>query len=155
VGKNIAALLFVYLEAVVLCAIALAMGFAAGWWKVAESLVVVGICSLYMLGIGNFSSVNFPRALTPERVSQSRSGGRVQGLIFLVYPLTLLPVFLAYLARYALRSELAFVLMLGLAAIIGGVVYRLALDSSVNALSRRREQILQALVEGEGPVAAD
>ena len=109
-------------------------------------LVVVGICSLYMLALGNLSSVNSPRALTAERATQgARGGARFQGLIFLFYPVTLLPVFLAYLARYAFDSQLAFVLVLAIAAMIGGVLYGIAMESAVSTARHRREAILAEL----------
>ena len=40
-------------------------------WKIVESYVVIAIAALYMLGIGNLSSVHYPRAMNPERVSQN------------------------------------------------------------------------------------
>ena len=155
IGKNIASMVFVYLEVLVLIGISLALRLTSGWSNAVETLLVVGICSLYLLGIGNLSSVHYPRGLSPERVSQGGSAGRFQGLIFLLYPFTLLPVFLAYLARWALGSELAFALVMGIAATIGGVVYWIAMESAVHTANRRREQILRDLSGGEGPVAAD
>jgi len=109
-------------------------------------LVVVGICSFYMMALGNLSSVNYPRALIAERATQgARGGARFQGLIFLLYPITLLPVFLAYLARYAFDSEWAFILVLLLAAVIGGVLYGIAMESAVSTAKHRREAILAEL----------
>jgi ABC-2 type transport system permease protein len=155
VGKNIASLVFVYLELGTLSVVTLALRLVAGWPAVAEAFLVVAVCSLYMLGIGNLASVHYPHPLTPERVSHGGASRFLPGLMFLLYPLTLLPVFLAYLARWALRSDLAFALMLALAAVIGGVVYTIAMQSAVSAMGRRREQILSDLSRGEGPVAAN
>jgi ABC-2 type transport system permease protein len=154
-GKNIASLIFVYLEVAILSVVSMAFRLASGWGNVAETFVVVGICSLYMLAIGNLSSVHYPRGLSPERVSQGGSSSRFHGMIFLLYPFTLVPVFLAYVARWALRSQLAFVLVLAIAAIIGGVVYWIAMESAVHAAGRRREAILQELSKTAGPVARD
>jgi ABC-2 type transport system permease protein len=96
--------------------------------------------------------VQYPRALHAERVSQGGSASRFQGVLFLFYPVALLPVLLAYLARYAFNSALAFWLVLGLAAGIGVAVYKFGLESAVQTAGRRREQILQELSKGEGPV---
>jgi ABC-2 type transport system permease protein len=145
-GKNIAALLYIYMEVLVLTLVTFALRVIPGWAGVVEMLVVVGVCSLYMLGLGNLSSVNYPRALMAERATQgARGGARFQGLIFMLYPITLLPVFLAYLARYAFDSQLAFVLVLTIAAIIGGVVYGFAMESAANTAHHRREAILAEL----------
>ncbi|MGO9261680.1 MAG: hypothetical protein ACLQU1_36060 [Bryobacteraceae bacterium] len=145
-GKNVAALLFIYLEVLILTLVTAILRVIPAWTGVAEMLVVVGICSLYMLALGNLSSVNYPRALTAERATQgARGGARFQGLIFLFYPVTLLPVFLAYLARYAFDSQLAFVLVLAIAAMIGGVLYGIAMESAVSTARHRREAILAEL----------
>jgi ABC-2 type transport system permease protein len=145
-GKNVASLLFIYLEVLILTIVTAILRLIPGWAGILEMLVVVGVCSLYMLALGNLSSVNYPRALVAERATQgARGGARFQGLIFLFYPITLLPVFLAYLARYAFDSQLAFVLVLSIAAIIGGILYGIAMESAVSTAQRRRESILAEL----------
>ena len=126
---------------------------SGAWQTVGETLAVVAVCSLYMLALGNVSSVNYPRPLHAERVSQGRGGG-FQGLLFLLYPLALIPILLAYLARYAFSSQTAFVFVLALAAGIGGVLYKISLDSAVSAAATHRERMIQELSKGEGPLVA-
>lgn len=154
-GKNVASLFFIYLEVLILTGITMALGYGGGWSVVVETLLVVGVCAVYMLALGNISSVQYPRALSPERVSQGGASGRFQGLIFILYPLALLPVFLAYLARYAFDSQTAFVVVMTIAAVIGGVLYWQAMESAVRTAVKRREQILRELSKGDGPVTAD
>jgi ABC-2 type transport system permease protein len=154
VGKNIASLVYVYMEVLVLSGVTIALRLSYGWWKVFEAFIVIGVCALYMLAFGNISSVRYPRAAHPERVSQGGSSGRLQGLVFLLFPLTLLPVFLAYLARYAFDSNLAFALVLALAAILGAALYGMAMESAVSNVVRQREQFLGELSKGDGPVVA-
>jgi hypothetical protein len=108
-----------------------------------------------MLGMGNISSVQYPRGLNPERVSHGGASSRFQALVFLLYPVALLPVFLAYLARYAFSSDLVFYLVLALAAVIGGTVYWIAMDSAAGTAIERREQIINELSRADGPIAAD
>jgi ABC-2 type transport system permease protein len=155
IGKNIAAMVFVYLDVAILSAVVGAFHLAAGWAQVGETLIVVGVCAMYLLGLGNMASVNYARPLNPESVSRGGSSGRAQGMLLLFYPLALLPVFLAYLARWALNSELAFAIVLAIAAAIGGAVYWIGLDSAVTAAGAKREQLMTALTQGEGPVAAE
>jgi ABC-2 type transport system permease protein len=155
VAKNIASLIFVYIEVLILGALTPALPLRVGFGKVFETFLVVGICSLYMLAFGNISSVEYPHALKPERVSRGGASSRFQALVFIFYPVALLPVFLAYLARYALESQVAFGAVLAFAAVLGCVVYWIALDSAAGTASRHRERILQELSSGEGPVAAD
>jgi ABC-2 type transport system permease protein len=157
IGKNIAAAVFVYLDVIILAGVVGAFHLTSGWGQVLETLVVVGICAVYMLGLGNMSSVNYPKPLNPENVSRGASSGRSQGLLLIFYPLALLPVFLAYVARWALASELAFAAVLAIAAVIGGVVYWIGLDSAVIAAGARakREQLFTALTAGEGPIISE
>ena len=79
----------------------------------------------------------------------------MQGFLFLVYPIALLPVGLAYVARYAFESEVMFALTMTVAAIIGGVFYWIALDSAVSTAGKRREEIVQELSMSDGPVVSD
>ena len=153
-GKNLAALVFIYLEAAILTAITLAFRIEFGVGQLLETLVVLAVCSLYMMALGNISSVQYPRGLNPVRVSQGGASSRFQALVFLFYPISLIPVSLAYLARYAFNSETVFGLVLGFAAAIGAVVYWIAMESAVTTAVARREQIIQHLSRGEGPVAS-
>jgi ABC-2 type transport system permease protein len=119
-----------------------------------ETLVVVGICALYLMALGNISSVRYPRVMSPERVSQSGGGSKGQALVMLLYPVVLLPVILAYVARWAFDSQVAFVAGLMVAAAIGGTVYWLAMESAVAAAVRLRQNLMQELSRGDGPVVS-
>jgi ABC-2 type transport system permease protein len=153
-GKNIAAMIYIYLEVLIIIAVTALLRISAVVGQTIETLIVMGICALYMLALGNLGSVHYPRGLSGDRVSQG--GGRgFQGFLFLIYPIALLPVGLAYVARYAFENEVIFALFLALSAIIGGVFYWIALESAVNAAARRRERIIQELSESDGPVLRD
>jgi ABC-2 type transport system permease protein len=152
-GKNIACLFFVYLETLVLGGITLAlrMNFAPG--QLAETLLVVTICAMYLMAAGNISSVRYPRAISPERVGRGGGGGnRGQVLVMMLYPLLLLPVILAYVARYAFGSETAFLAVLAAAAAIGAMLYWLGMESAVQTAAAQRQNILQELCRDGGPV---
>jgi ABC-2 type transport system permease protein len=152
IGKNIASLVFVYADVLVLTALSLLLRAVSSAGKVIETLLVVSVCALYMLAFGNISSVRYPRPMQPGRVGSGGTTGRLQALIFIFYPLALLPVFLAYLARYAFDSEAAFLAVLTLAAILGAVLYWQALDSAVETIGTDRERMLAELSRGEGPI---
>jgi hypothetical protein len=63
-------------------------------------------------------------------------------------------VALAYLGRFAFDSEVAFWGVLGFGALLGGVVYWIALESAVRLAGERREQLLAVLSAREGPVTS-
>ncbi|HTT60811.1 MAG TPA: hypothetical protein VMG35_03190 [Bryobacteraceae bacterium] len=152
-AKNIAAAIFISLEiaAVATACTLLRLGISAG--QIAEAFLVTAIAALYLLGIGNLSSVNYPRPMTAQRVSGG--AGRAQGVMFLLYPVALLPVFLAFLARYAFGNQIVFFGMLAFAAALGVAVYWMAMESAIAAARNRRETLLAELSRGEGPMLAD
>ena len=78
----------------------------------------------------------------------------MQAILFLIYPIAFLPVGLAYLARYAFDSEIAFFAILALDAAIAGLVYKLSLDSAVITAEQLKERMVTALSRGEGPITA-
>ena len=73
----------------------------------------------------------------------------------LLYPVSLLPVVLAYLARYAFDSDLAFYVVLAFAALVGAAFYWIAMDSAVATAEKHRERILRDLSNNDGPIASD
>lgn len=153
-GKNLAALAFVYLEAAALAVGAVALGIA-GLRQTAEAFAVISVCALYMTAAGNMMSINYPRPLNAERVSRGGAAGRLQGIMFLLYPLALAPVGLAYLAWYALNSGIVFAVLIALAGAIGAMAYWIAMESALEAVRKRQEAFLGELASGEGPVASD
>jgi ABC-2 type transport system permease protein len=153
-GKNIAAGIYIYLEVLIVITVTAALGLLEGFGAAFETLGVIGICALYMLALGNFGSVRYPRGLSGERVAHG--GGRgFQGFLFLIYPVALAPVGMAYVARYAFESDVAFGVVLAIAAVIGGVFYWIALDSAVKSAGREKERIIQELSQSDGPVVRD
>ena len=83
---------FIYLEVLILT------GVTAAWRELGSrpgdgNADGGGSLALYMLALGNISSVHYPRALSPERVSQGGASGRFQGLIILCTPSHCCPSF--------------------------------------------------------------
>jgi hypothetical protein len=119
--------------------------------KVVEAIVVDAIAALFWFGLGNISSVRMPRAMNPEKMNQMAN--KLQSLTILVAPVVLLPVVLAYWARSVFGSQIVFAGILGIAAILGGIFYWVALDSAVNTALERREFLLQELSRADGPIS--
>ncbi|MFN0171130.1 MAG: hypothetical protein ACKV22_32335 [Bryobacteraceae bacterium] len=155
VAKNIATASYVFLEFVLVVILCFATGLSVPFGRVVESFAVVATISIYLFAAGNLSSVYLPRGMNPERVSHGGSGGRSQALILLVYPIAILPVALAYLARYAFEKDFLFFVVLAVVAAIGGAVYWIAMESAVEAADKRREMLLTELSRSDGPVSSD
>ncbi|MCC6536359.1 MAG: hypothetical protein IT162_02340 [Bryobacterales bacterium] len=153
VAKNIAAAVFVFLEVTVIAAVCLMLRMPVSWPRLAESYAVTAVMTLLLLAVGNLGSVYYPRPVNPTHSWRSASAGRFQAFLMLLYPVVSIPAVLAYLARYAFQSEWAFMAVLAVGAAIGGAVYWVALESAVEAVEKRREEMIAALSAGEGPVA--
>ena len=154
-SKNIAVVLLMIVEMLAVTLASFVLRIRITPESIVEALVVTAIVAAYLLAMGNLSSVHFPRAMNPERVSQGGAANRMQALIFLFYPIALLPVFLAFWARQVFQSEIFFSAILAFAAVLGAVVYWISMDSAVNTVVQRREKILMELTRGEGPVATE
>jgi ABC-2 type transport system permease protein len=151
-AKNIASMFFVFLEITAIVLVCGVMRFPIGPGKLVEAYLVAAIVSVFLISIGNLTSVYNPRSMNPNKSFRSSAGGRTQALLVLLFPLAMLPVALAYLARYAFDSNVAFYSVLLFAAVLGGIFYTISMDSAVAAADRRKEQMIAALSRGEGPV---
>ncbi len=149
-GKNLAALVFVFLEITAIVCVWAAFRMPLTAVKAAEAYAVALTFSLYLLGAGNVSSVYYPRPVNPERSTGAASAGRLRALLLLIYPAAAIPILLAYGARYAFASHTAFWSVLAVGAALGAAFYWVALDSALERIERNKDKILQTLSEGEG-----
>ncbi len=153
-AKNIAAVIFVFLEVFAITAVCLLLRMPLSAAKLGEALLVTLVISIYLLSIGNYTSVRNARAVNASRAMRSGSAGQTQAMQLVVYPFVMLPVGMAYLARYAFRSNWAFFGALAFAAIVGVIVYWVATESAVENAEKRKEELLSVLSRGDGPVAS-
>jgi ABC-2 type transport system permease protein len=154
IGKNLSALFFIALEIGMIALVCGLLGMPLRPRTLAESFGVAAVITIFLLAAGNQLSIRQPRAMNPAASFRSGASGRVQAILFLIYPVAFVPVGLAYLAQYAFASEAAFFGVLALDAAIGAVVYKLSLDSAVAAAEQLKEQMVTALSRGEGPITA-
>jgi len=154
IGKNLSALFFIMLEIGMIALVCGLLGMPLKPINLAESFVVAGVISIFLLAAGNQLSIRQPRAMNPAASFRSGTAGKVQAVLFLIYPVAFLPVGLAYLARYAFASEAAFFAVLAADAALAAIVYKLSLDSAVLAADRLKEPMVTALSRGDGPITA-
>ena len=152
IGKNITAAFFVLLEICAVATVCALLRLPLSVLQILEAITVAIVVTLFLLAIGNLSSVYSPRAVNPVKSFRTAAGGRMQAMLMLTFPVALSPVVLAYLARYAFESEWAFFGVLSFGIILGAIVYSYAMSSAVKAAEQRKEQIITALSRGEGPI---
>jgi ABC-2 type transport system permease protein len=97
-------------------------------------------------------SVRYPRPADPSSSWRNASGGKVQFLLLVIYPVIAVPVTLAYLARYAFGTELAFYAAIGCGYLVAGITYWVSMESAVEYAVREQETAIAALSAVEGPL---
>lgn len=151
-GKNLAAVLFVLIEILAVTLVCVLLRLPVTPQRMLEALSVTVVITTFLLSIGNLSSIYNPRAMNPMKSFRNTAGSRMQAMLMLLFPVTLMPVALAYLARYAFESEWAFFGVLLVGAAFGGLIYWFSMGSAVKAAANRTEQIIATLSQGDGVV---
>lgn len=152
IAKNITAAIFVFLEITIIAAVCFLLGMPLTFGKLGEAFAVTGVMTLLLLAVGNLGSIHYPRPVNPSHSWRSASAGRFQAFLMMLYPLVGIPVLLAYLARYAFQSQWAFAGVLAVGALLGVILYWVALDSSREAADKHKEAMVTSLSAGDGPV---
>ena len=151
-AKNIAAFVYIVLEvgSVTLACVVLRLPIDPA--KIAEAFAVTLLLATFFAALGNIGSIYYPRYANPQQAWRSRGGGKFQAWMLLAYPVLAVPIGLAYMARWATESQVAFYAVLAVTAGIGWAFYRVAMDTAEQAAEEKREQILGALSAGDGPI---
>ncbi len=151
-GKNLAAAFLVLMEIVAIALVCAALRLPVTGLQILEAFAVTCVLTLLILAVGNLSSLYNPRAVNPVKAMKTAAQSRAQALLMLAFPVTLAPVALAYLARYAFDTEWAFFGVLGAGALLGALFYGYSMQTALKAAVDRRERIISALSQGEGPI---
>jgi ABC-2 type transport system permease protein len=152
-AKNLSSVCFIALEIGLITAVCALLGMPLNPAKMSEAYSVAAVMTILLLCAGNLSSVHMARGVNPDSSFRTTAAGRIQAMLFMIYPLAFLPPALAYLARYAFDSQWAFFGVLAFDAAAGLIAYKIALDSAAQAAERIRETMLEALARGDGPIA--
>ena len=153
IGKNLSAVFFILVEISAVTIVCACLGMPLQPIRLAEAYSVAGVLTIFLLGAGNLLSIHQARAANPATSFRSGAAGRVQAMLFVIYPIASVPAGLAYITRWATGSEGAFFAVLAFDAAVAMVVYRIALDSAVAAAERMKETMITALSAGDGPIA--
>ena len=151
-GKNLAAAFLVLMEITAIALVCALLRLPLSGLQILEAFGVTCVITLFVLAVGNVSSLYNPRAVNPVKAMKTAASSRAQALLMLAFPITLAPVALAYLARYAFGTEWAFFAVLIFGAMLGVLVYFYSLQSALKAAEGRREQIIRSLSSGDSPI---
>ncbi len=153
IGKNLSAVFFILLEITAVTIVCASLGMPLNPVRLAEAYSVAGVLTIFLLGAGNLLSIHQAKAVNPATSFRTGAAGRVQAMLFVIYPVASIPAGLAYLARWGFGSEAAFFAVLAFDAAVALIVYRISLQSAVEAAERLKETMIQALSASDGPIA--
>jgi hypothetical protein len=153
IAKNLSTVTFVLLELIAVAAVCLVLRLPVPAAKIPEAFAVTLVMMTYLLAIGNLSSTHYPRPVDPVQSWRAGGAGKFQAMLLLLYPLVSAPIAFAYLARWTFESTVAFYCVLSLAALLGAILYAVAMDSAVAAAEGRKESILSTLSKSSSPIS--
>jgi NADH:ubiquinone oxidoreductase subunit 3 (subunit A) len=102
-----------------------------------------------MFAVGNQSSVRYPSGVNPEQSWNTSSKAKYRVVLMLLFPIISLPTSLAYLARWAFHSDVAFYAGMTVAALIAIILYLVSLDSAIEYARAKREHLVGLLGNNE------
>lgn len=153
-AKNLTALFFIMLEVSLVAAICAVLRFPVRAQGLIEAYAVTLTVALFLATVGNLSSIYNPKPVDPTNSFRSNAGRHTQALLMMLFPVCAVPVVLAYLARYAFRSDAAFAGVLGFDVLLGWVMLRISSESAVEAIEVRKELFIDALSRTGGPISS-
>jgi ABC-2 type transport system permease protein len=152
-GKNLTALFFLALEIAMITLVCALLHMPLGARRLGEVYGVTAVVTIFLFCAGNLMSIHHAHSVNPGNSFRTGAAGRLQAMLFIVYPVAFAPVALAYLARYAFKSQAALYFVLALDAILGLAFYRIARDSTIEAAENMKETMLAALSRGDGVIS--
>lgn len=154
IAKDIAAAAVVFLELFAITIVCVVAGFMRSPHIAIDAYLVCGVSMVYMLGIGNWSSLKYPKPVDPNQSWKRGNPGRFRFLLLLIYPVLAAPFAFAYFARNTWESQWVFYgVLIGMAA-GGAAVYGLFLESALKIADRKREEVLRDLSQTESPITS-
>ena len=153
IGKNLSAAFFIALEITAVTLVCALLRMPIDLRRIGEAYGVAAVITIFLLCAGNLMSVHQARGVNPGAQIRANAAGRLQAMLFVVYPIAAIPVVIAYLARHVFATDWAFFGVLLFDAVAGAVVYWIALESATEAAQRLREQMIANLSTSSGPIA--
>lgn len=144
-AKNIAAIVFVLLQWLVVLLVLAVVRFPVTPLSAVTSMITELVILVYFLAAGNLSSVNLARAVNPRQTLRKQAGGKMQAFMFFCTLCIFVLGGLAYLARWATGRYAASFAVLFVEFAIGCVVYSISLQTAVERAIERREAMIEAL----------
>lgn len=153
IAKNLATVFFVTMEILIIAVVCKLFGLQVTPLLFFESFLVCLVLLIFLLAIGNVSSLRFPRPMDPNDSWKRSSASRFQAMLLLLYPILSLPFLFAYYARTVWDSSLPFYGVIFFMAGIGAICYGFSMEDAVAYAEKQKEKVLASLAQGGSPLA--
>jgi ABC-2 type transport system permease protein len=144
-AKNIVSFFIIGVQVFVISLVCALIGVPVTLAGVLEALVAAIVLTINMFAVGNQSSVRYPAGVNPDQSWNTANKAKFRIVLMLLFPIVSLPTTLAYLARWAFNSDLAFYAGMGVSALIAVIFYMVSLDSAIEYARARREHLVDLL----------
>ena len=144
-AKNVVAVFFLLFQTVAVLGIAFLLRLPVSKESVVDEFAVAAVVAVFFLAAGNLVSVILPKQVDPNQTFRKQASGVVQSWMLLSSLGIGVLLSFAYLARYALGTNWAFLAVAAIEFGIGVIAYRIATDSAVERATRGRERLLETL----------
>ena len=151
-AKNLVAIAFLAIQCLVVLALGALVRISVSPVNILNAALAAAVVGLFFLCVGNLTSVNMPRPIDASQTFKKQAGGKMQLWFFACSIAMAVLLGLAFLARWALDTNLALLGVLLVELVMGLIVYRVATDSAVEHALRDRERLLEKLSKGPSPV---
>jgi ABC-2 type transport system permease protein len=150
-AKNLVAWLFIIVIDVLVALVTSFVSHSSAI-NLAAGFLASAVATIHLMWAGNLLSVMTPRPSDPSSTMQKKGNAKNQLWILACTIGMAVLVGFAYLARWALDSDWALLGVLVFEFVIGYVVYRVALDSTVERGMAERERIIDTLSKTNSPI---
>lgn len=153
IAKNLTAVTFIALQSLFVLIIATLFRASITPLNILDAVSAAAVVGLFFLCVGNLTSIAMARPLDPMQTFRRQAGGKMQLWLLLSSLGMFLLVGFAFLARWALQNDWAYLGVMATEFVIGLIVYRVSMQSALERAGRDREQMLEALAKSASPVA--
>jgi len=153
-AKNAVAVIFIAMQTGAVLLMATVFRVYVSTLGIATGIAASAVVTVYLIAVGNFTSVTMARPIDPAQTFRKQAGGKMQLWLLACGVGMYALVGFAFLAQWALRSDAALLGILLLEFVIGLIVYKIATDSAIEHGMRDREQLVETLSRGVSPISA-
>lgn len=153
-AKNIVAIAAIALMTVLILAAGFLFRTRSSLENLAASALLMLVLTVFFLTFGNLTSVLMPRPVDPGQATKTQGNAKASALVLLCALILIVPVGLAFVARWAFDAEWPFFVVLACDLMGGLALYYVVTETALERARDQKERILELLSRDSGPIAS-